>query len=272
MKASLVSMLVVTSVIKRLALDEMYDIELLFTPDEEIGSPISHAIIQERTKDAVGVFNMEPARPSGAIVTARKGSAHMRFDIDGKASHSGLAIEEGISAIDELAYKIIKIKELMDLDKGLTVNIGTVQGGTTNNTVAPNAMGTIHSGYRRIKDYENLKEQIQNIVNQSFVEGTKSRVEIGAMILPMEKTVKGKQMYEIVKESANLLGIPITETETKGAADAGFAASLGVPTICGMGPVGGKWHSTEEYLELDSFIPRMQLLAVSIILYSRFAK
>ncbi|MBY0221615.1 M20 family metallopeptidase [Sporosarcina aquimarina] len=269
MKGSLVSMIMAASAVKTFAMDEMCDIELLFTPEEEIGSPISCTVIEQQTKNALGVFNMEPARPDGSIVTARKGSAHMQVRIEGKAAHSGLAIEEGISAIDELAHKIINIKELMNLEEGITVNVGTVQGGVANNTVAPQAKGTIHTGFWRMKDFEQLKKDVQSIVDNSYVEGTKAVLTLGAGILPMEKNKESQKMYEVVKEAADLVAIPITETATKGAADAGFSSTIGVPTICGMGPVGGKWHSEEEYLVLGSFVPRMQLLAVSMVLYSR---
>ncbi|MEK4426880.1 M20 family metallopeptidase [Solibacillus sp. FSL K6-1523] len=269
MKGSLVSMIIAAAAVKEYAGAHMCDIELVFTPDEEIGSPISKSVIQERTRDALGVFNMEAARPDGSVVTARKGSAHMRFDIEGKASHSGVAIEDGISAIDELAHKVLKIKSLMDNEKGVTVNIGTVTGGTANNTVAPNATGTVHVGFWRLKDYEELTGKVQEIVDESYVEGTHATLTLGAGILPMERTENVQKIYDVVKDAANFLNLPITETETKGAADAGFAASLGVPTICGMGPVGGKWHSKDEYLVLDTLIPRMQLLAISMVLYSK---
>ncbi|WJY26378.1 M20 family metallopeptidase [Sporosarcina trichiuri] len=269
MKGSLVSMIVTAAAVSMFASTDICDLELLFTPDEEIGSPVSEAVIQERAADAAGVFNMEPARPDGSVVTSRKGSAHLIINVTGKAAHSGSAIEQGISAIDELAHKIIAIKQLMDLEKGVTVNIGTIEGGIANNTVAPTAHCTIHTGFWRVCEFEQLKSAIQAIADHSYIEGTVSVLTVGSGILPMEESEQSRKLFDIVKLAGEQVAVPVKGTATKGAADAGFAAALGVPTICGMGPVGGNWHSESEYLILDSLVPRMQLTAVSLLLYCR---
>ncbi|OKL37870.1 M20 family metallopeptidase [Domibacillus mangrovi] len=269
MKAGLVTMINAAVALREFANGEMCDIELLFTPDEEIGSPISRDVIKERSKNALAVFNLEAGRPDGSVVTARKGSAHMKIEIEGKAAHSGAFIEDGISANDELALKMIKIKQLMDVEKGITVNIGKVEGGISNNVVSPHASATIHSGFWTEEDFNELYRGIESIVSTSYIEGTKSKLSGGISMLPMEKHEGVSRIYKIVQTAAKELNLPITEQRTKGAADAGFAASLGIPTICGMGPVGGKWHAVDEYLEQDTFLPRMKLLANSILLFVR---
>ena len=271
MKAGLVSMIYAAIALREFAHNELCDIELLFTPEEEIGSPISRAVIEERAKDALAVFNLESARPDGSVVTARKGSAHLKIEIEGKAAHSGAFIEDGISANDELAIKMNKIKQLMDDDVGTTINFGKIEGGISNNVVSPHATATIHIGFWRKEDFDGLYSQIQWIVDTSYVKGTKSTLSGGIGILPMEKHEGVSKLYEIVQKAAEGLNIPITEQKTKGAADAGFSASLGIPTICGMGPVGGKWHAVDEYLEVDTFLPRMKLLANSIVLTAQDA-
>src|SRR5690625_7944583 len=97
--------------------DDRYDIEILYTPDEEIGSPISKDIIAETSRDALAVFVLETARPDGSIVISRKGSAHLKINIKGKEAHSGAFIEDGISANEELVKKMIVIKKLSDIKK-----------------------------------------------------------------------------------------------------------------------------------------------------------
>ncbi|MFJ7936702.1 M20 family metallopeptidase [Sporosarcina sp. NPDC096371] len=269
MKSGLVSMIHAAVAVREFAQDELCDIEILFTPEEEIGSPISRAVIEERAKDALAVFNLEAARPDGSVVTARKGSAHLKIEIEGKAAHSGAFIEDGISANDELALKMNKIKQLMDLEAGVTINFGKIEGGISNNVVSPHATATIHIGFWRREDFEGLYSQIQWIVDTSFVPGTKSTLSGGIGILPMEKHEGVTKLYETVQYAAKGLALPITEQRTKGAADAGFTASLGIPTICGMGAVGGKWHAVDEYMELDTFLPRMKLLANSIVIVAQ---
>jgi glutamate carboxypeptidase len=265
MKAGLVSMIMAASAIHKSGMP-ICDIEILITPDEEYGSPISRSVIEERSKDAVAVFNLESGRPDGSVVTARRGSAHFKFEIKGRASHSGVAIEAGISAIEEAACKIMDLRALNNPSNQISLNVGTINGGTNSNVVAESATGTIHVGYATDEDFTVLTEKIKSIINKSYVRGTKSILTGGEGILPMEKTVGGKQLYKIVKEAAELHGINLTEIEERGAADAGFVASLGVPVICGMGPIGGKWHSVGEYMEIDSFIPRIKMLATSIVL------
>lgn len=265
MKAGLVSILYAAAALKNSGLD-LPDIEILYTPDEEIGSPTSRAVIEERARDAMAVFNLESGRADGSVVTARKGSAHLSFEIEGKASHSGLFIEEGISANDELALKMVELRKLMDMERGITVNVGTINGGINTNVVSPHASATLHVGFWTIEDYEETEEKIKQIINSSYISETKAKLHGGISFQPMEKHEGVAAMYDLVKMAGEGVGIDVTEEATKGAADAGFPASLGIPTICGMGPVGGKWHSKDEYMEIDSYIPRIQLLANSIVL------
>lgn len=267
MKSGLITMVQVASTLKKIAKDEICDIQLLFTPDEELGSPISKKVITELAKDASAVFNLEPGRPDGSIVTARKGSAHLRIDIEGKAAHSGAFIENGISANDELAQKMIHIKKLMNIETGVTINFGKINGGIGNNVVSPFAYTTIHLAFWKLKDYEETYDAIEKIVNTSFIDGTISKLSGDISMLPMEKNEGVMKLFEIVKNAARHLDIYISEQTTKGASDSGFTAALGVPTICGMGPIGGNWHADNEYMELNSLIPRTKLLASSILLF-----
>lgn len=267
MKSGLVTMIEAVIALKALANDEICDIELLFTPDEEIGSPHSRAVIQELATDALAVFNLEPGRPDGSIVTARKGSAHLTIHVEGKAAHSGAFIEKGISANDELALKMVEIKKLMDIEKGITVNFGKIEGGIGNNVVSPSATATIHLAFWTVEQYDQTVKQIQKIVDQSFVSGSKSTLSGNIGMLPMEKHAGVQLLLEAVQQAGEKIGYKVTEQRTKGAADAGFTASLGIPTICGMGPVGGNWHGIDEYMEVDTFGPRTLLLAMSILQY-----
>lgn len=260
---------IVTSILAAIALKKLEinqgEIEILITPDEEIGSPSSRKVIEDHAKEAVAVFNLEPGRPDGSIVTTRRGSAHLAFEITGVAAHSGTEIEKGISAIEELGHKIIALQQLTNIEQGVTVNVGMVQGGENTNVVAPGAFGRVHIGFQTIEQFDEVMEKAKTIFVNSKVEGTSGELKGHVSFLPMVKSEGVEEMYNIVKRHADELNIAITEHYARGAADAGFPASLGVPTICGMGPVGGYWHNENEYMEMDSFIPRTQLLAQSIV-------
>lgn len=263
MKASLVQMLLLIEHFHHHT-NLAHTLQFIFTPDEEVGSPLSGAFIQQAVKGAKCVLNMEPARPDGSVVIARKGSAHLEVTVTGKAAHSGLAIHEGVSAIDELVHLMSAMKALMNDEKGVTINIGKIEGGVANNTVAPHARCTVHIGYWKQADFLQVLHTIQQLTEQPLIPGAVSQVQQTSGILPMERSVKSNRLLRIVEEAAAELNLSLTATETMGAADAGFAASVGVATICGMGPIGGKWHAEEEYMERDSLFPRFQLSRLTI--------
>ncbi len=152
----------------------------LFTADEEIGSPSSRALIQQEARKAALVLNAEPGRPENAVVTGRKGGVFMRFEVTGKAAHAGANFEQGASAIAEIAHKIVALQALTDLQKGVTVNVGVVQGGQTINTIAPSARGQVEVRYVKPDDRASTLAKIEAIMAQSTVPGTSGTFEVYA--------------------------------------------------------------------------------------------
>ena len=237
----------------------------LFTSDEEIGSPFSRPIIEAEARRARAVFNAEPGRPGNGVVTGRKGGVFMRMEITGKAAHSGANFKEGVSAIEELAHKIIAIHALTDLERGTTLNVGTVTGGQTVNTVAPSAGAEIDLRFITPVDCDAAMAQIERIVATSTIKGTSATLTVAGKFMPLVETPAAKAMYDHYAACADELGTPIRGEFTGGCADSGFAAEVGAPTICAIGPVGGKAHTPDEYLEVDSMVPRARMLALAIM-------
>jgi glutamate carboxypeptidase len=237
----------------------------LFTGDEEIGSPFSRAVIERYARGARTVFNSEPGRASGAVVTGRKGGVFMRFEITGKAAHSGANFEQGISAIGELAHKTLALHALTDVAKGITLNVGVVAGGQTVNTVAPSARGEVDLRFITSADRAAAMAKVEAIMAKSYVPGTRTKLEITGEFLPLVETSDGKRLYAHYAACARELGREVPAEFTGGCADSGFAAATGVPTICGVGPIGGRAHSPDEYMEIDSLVPRAQALALAIM-------
>lgn len=236
----------------------------LFTGDEEIGSPEGRAVIEAEGRMARAVFNAEPGRPSGNVVTARKGGVFMVMAIEGKAAHSGGNFEAGISAIEELARKIIAIHALTDLKAGVTLNVGLVRGGQSVNTVAPFAEGEIDLRYVEPAQRDDIVAKIEAIVRTANVPGTRATLAIKGEFLPVNPTAASAALFETYVGAAADAGLKVAGEFSGGCADSGFTAAVGAPTICGVGPVGGKAHSPEEYLEIDSMVPRAQALARAI--------
>ena len=237
----------------------------LFTADEEIGSPSSRALIEAEAKRAKAVFNAEPGRPSGAVITSRKGGVFMRVRVAGKAAHSGANFEQGISAIEELARKIIAWHALTDVARGITVNVGLINGGQTVNTVAPSAEADIDLRFPTRADRDLTMARIQSIADTPYVPGTTAKLEIFGEFLPLNETPESERLYRHYAACAEAVGLNVETESTGGCADSGFAASVGAPTLCATGPIGGKAHTPDEYLELDSMVPRAQALALSIL-------
>ena len=136
MKAGIVMNAFILAAVARHS-DGLPEVHGLFTCDEEIGSPLSKDVIEPYARRVGFVFNAEPGRPSGNVVTGRRGGVFLNMDIQGKAAHSGANFADGISAISELAHKIVALDELTDIDKGITLNVGLVSGGQSVNTSAP---------------------------------------------------------------------------------------------------------------------------------------
>jgi glutamate carboxypeptidase len=237
----------------------------LFTGDEEIGSPEGRAVIEAEARRARVVFNSEPGRVSGNVVTGRKGGVFMAFRVTGKAAHSGGAFTDGISAIEELARKIQAIHALTDLERGITLNVGLVRGGQSVNTVAPWAEGEIDLRYIDPADRDEVMARITAVIEQSYVPGTKTELTIKGEFLPLVQTAAARRLFELYVTSAADSGFKTDGEFAGGCADSGFTAGVGTPTICAVGPVGGKAHSPDEFLQIDSLVPRAQACARAIL-------
>ena len=237
----------------------------LFTGDEEIGSPEGREVIESVAREARAVFNSEPGRPSGGIVTGRKGGVFSFFEIEGKAAHSGGNFESGISAIEELARKVQALHAITDLKRGITVNVGLVSGGQSVNTVAPYATGQIDLRYVERPDRDEAMGRIHEIVGRSFVPGTRAKLAIRGEFLPLTQNPSSARLFEGYREAAADSGLDIRGEFSGGCADSGFTAAVGAPTLCAVGPIGGKAHSPDEYLEIGSMVPRAQALARAIL-------
>ena len=237
----------------------------LFTGDEEIGSPFSRPLIEAEARRARAVFNAEPGRPNGGVVTGRKGGIFMRLDVTGKAAHAGNDRADGISAIEEIARKVIELHRLTDRERGVSCNVGTVEGGEVVNMVAPSATAALDFRYIRPADRDAGMAAIERIVAHSHLAGASARLEITAEFKPLVASEESKNLYALYAGCARDLGQAVREEFAGGCADSGFAASVGAPTICGVGPIGGRAHSPDEYLDVDTIVPRAQALALAVM-------
>jgi glutamate carboxypeptidase len=268
MKAGLVMNSFLLAAFQRLSYLEQ-PLVALYTSDEEAGSAASRGVIEEEARNAMLVLNAEPGRVSGNLVSERKGGSFLRFRIKGKSAHAGVDFAAGASAISELAHKIVALDAITDIGRGVTLNVGLVSGGQSVNTTAPYAEGSIDLRYDTLGDRKNALDRIEGIVARNWIAGASASLEITGEFLPLLATPESTGMLERYRAAARDLGFDIGAERTGGCADSGFAASVGAATLCGTGPVGGKAHTADEYVELDTLVSRAQAAALMIIRLGR---
>lgn len=237
----------------------------LFTSDEEIASPVSRPVIESTARGCRAVYNAEPGRPSGNVCNARKGGIFASLRIEGRAAHAGSAWAEGRSAVLELAHKTIALSALSDPARGITVNVGVVRGGQSVNTVAPWAEAEIDLRYVALADRDPLLASVEAIVARSTVPDTRAAFAIQGEFLPLEPSAASDRLLAIYREAARAVGFAVEGEFSGGCADSGFTAAIGVPTLCSTGPVGGKGHTPDEYMEVATLVPRARALARAIL-------
>lgn len=264
MKASLVTLLYSIKALIQSGSTAYQNIQIILNSDEEIGSITSRPIIEAYAKNKDYALVMEPARKNGALVTRRRGSYRFKISVQGEAAHSGIEPENGVSAIVDLAEKIIKLHDLSDHSAGISVNVGLIEGGSSVNMIAPEATAKMDVRIKNMKQATMIKKEIEAICAKSHVPGTSTTLEGGMSRPPMVKSEDTHELFETIQTEGKNIGLDLKDTATGGGSDASFISTLGIPTIDGMGPVGGNAHSEDEYLDLPSLTERTHLLARTI--------
>jgi glutamate carboxypeptidase len=236
---------------------------LLLSGDEETGSRHSRELIEEIARECRAVFVLEPAQgPQGAYKTARKGVGQFRLEITGVPSHSGVDFGAGHSAVRELAWQIEQVSALTELERGTTLNVGVVGGGTQSNVVAAAAWADIDVRVKTVADAEAVSRGLKALKTRDA--GCALRLTGGLNRPPMERTSGTAELFAQAKTLAAELGFALEEAATGGGSDGNFTSALGVPTLDGMGAVGEGAHAENESIRIDSLPQRTALLAAMI--------
>jgi len=229
-------------------------IAIVLNSDEESGSPDSVNIQRSLAAECRYAMIFEGARKEGRFVSQRKGIAKYRIDIEGVASHSGTAPRLGASAIVELANWIVKIDKMKNYDKGTTINVGLIKGGTALNVVAPSASAMVEVRYIQQREYERVRRLIYKLIERPFVDGTHGKVTEISHYQPLTETPETKAMLEKLED------LHIVCILAGGTSDANRIASTGIPILDGCGPEGGFPHNTGEFLRISSVEERFEMI------------
>lgn len=232
----------------------------LYASDEEVGSDASRRAVEREARRSAAVLVLEPAAgPAGALKTARKGVAEYELIVHGRAAHAGLDPEKGVSATLELAYQVPRLVALADPRRGLSVNVGVIEGGTRTNVVAAEARAAIDVRSTRPADLERLERRLRAL--RPVLPGARLTLRRRSVRPPLERTRGVARLFQQAQRVGRELGLALSETSVGGGSDGNFTAALGVPTLDGLGGVGAHAHSSQEYVVVSSLAERAALLA-----------
>jgi glutamate carboxypeptidase len=233
---------------------------LQINSDEEVGSDSSRGFTEDAARASAAVLVLEPGTGlHGALKTARKGVGHFDLKVNGIAAHAGVDPRKGASAIVELAKQLIRIGELNDFDRGVTVNPGVIAGGTRSNVTAAEARAEIDFRAPTMRDAVKLEKKIRSL--KPFDKRCSLSVEGGLNRPPMERSAGVRKLYALAEKLAKEIGVKLEESSTGGGSDGNFTAAVGAPTLDGLGAVGEGAHATHESLLVDRIADRTALMA-----------
>ncbi len=231
----------------------------LWTSDEEIGSESSRKLLEAEARRSDAVFVLEPSfGPRGLLKTARKGVGIAELAVHGRASHAGLAPQEGINAIHELARQLACIEKWNDLRRGVTINAGIVEGGSRTNVIPERARAALDLRALRVPDMRSLERRLHSL--RAIHRGARLEITGGFDRPPLERKMSAA-LFARAKSLAGQMGLSVGECTVGGGSDGNFTAAIGVPTLDGLGAVGDGAHSANEHILIHTMAARAALLA-----------
>jgi glutamate carboxypeptidase len=230
---------------------------VLATCDEETGADHSLGLIEETVTGAHAVLVPEPPLPGGGAKTSRKGVGWYRLTVTGRAAHAGVAPEDGVNALVELAHQILAVRQLADPDTGTTVTIGHAGGGTAPNVVPAEAWAAVDLRFRTGDEGTRVDAALRAL--RPTLDGAAITVSGGINRPPMERTPGIARLYDRARALANQDGWDLAEGDSGGASDGSLAAALGVPVLDGIGPAGAGAHAAHEHVFVEDLPRRVGL-------------
>ena len=229
--------------------------------DEEISSRYSRPWVEALARKSRYAFVFESARPGGGIVVQRKGVAKYALRFAGRAAHAGEEPEKGVSAIGELGHWIVKLHALDDPARGTTVNVGVVSGGTGPNVVAERAEAMIDIRFTDEAEFQRVETAIEALAAAPVLPGAAVDVERLGQRPPWNPDKRTRALQDVFEAVGREVDVEFSWIRSGAASDANTVASQGTTVIDSAGPVGGRLHSDEEYLEVGSIEAKIRLIA-----------
>src|SRR6266852_3703896 len=259
MKAGIVQALFALQALRQAGIPLLKRLVFLWTSDEEIGSESSRKIFETEARRSDAVFVLEPSfGPRGLLKTARKGVGEAELIVRGRASHAGLAPQEGINAIHELARQLARIEGWNDSQRGVTINAGVIEGGTRTNVIPEHARAVLDLRALRVSDMQSLERRLHAL--RPLQRGARLEITGGFARPPLERKMSAA-LFTRAKSLARQIHLRLGECTVGGGSDGNFTAALGIPTLDGLGAVGDGAHSSHEHVLINNMPARSALLA-----------
>lgn len=262
MKGGLVAGLFALRALDAFGLLQGLPVAFIFNSDEEIGSHESAALIKQEAKKSLFALVFECSGMDGGTVTGRKGKRTYGLSFSGRAGHAGNLTGPKPSAILELAQKTLALEALNDPARGVTVNVGRIEGGTGPNTIPGWATAQVDTRYATQADGDALHKAVQGLCAKCGVKGTSCETHVISARPAMEQTPANRELLSIAKAQGELLDAPVVEEFRGGVSDANLISHAGVPVLDGLGPAGEFDHSHDEYMLISSLAERAALTAL----------
>jgi glutamate carboxypeptidase len=259
MKAGIIQALFALEALQMANVNTSKQIVFLWTSDEEIGSESSRALIETEARRSEAVFVLEPSfGPRGLLKTARKGVGQAELVVHGRSSHAGLAPEEGINAVYELAAQLTRLERWNDHRRGVSINADIVEGGTRANVIAEHARAIVDLRALRSADMRRIERRLHAL--RPVHKGARLKVTGGFDRPPLERK-RCAALFARAKSLAKQMHLSLGECTAGGGSDGNFTGALGVPTLDGLGAVGDGAHSDYEHILVRTMPARAALLA-----------
>jgi glutamate carboxypeptidase len=263
MKAGLTQIVYSLKAVKELKIPLEVTPVILINSDEEIGSKESTPIIKKLAKIANRAYVLEPPLGlEGKLKTARKGIGRFTISVKGRAAHAGLDPAKGVNAIVELSHQIQRLYEMNDLDRGISINIGLIEGGISPNVIAPVSKAVVDVRVLTNEDGNYITEKIHGL--KPYLSDVELLIEGGIGRPPMEKTPANRKLWQIAESQGRLLGLNLKEATAGGGSD-GNTTSLFTATLDGLGTPGDGAHAPHEYIKRNKLLERTALLTLLLM-------
>jgi glutamate carboxypeptidase len=259
MKAGIGLGMLATRALMELAAPDAARVTMLWTTDEETGSASPRAWIEAEARHSNAVLVLEPALAGGALKTARKGIGQYELTVHGVSAHAGVDPTKGVNAIRELAHQVLAMDAIRDHDRGISVNVGIISGGTRSNVVPDFATAAVDVRSETMADAEAIDRAMRALAART--PGARLEVSGGFNRPPMERSPGVVQLFETARACAAEIGVALGEGATGGGSDGNFTAALGVPTLDGLGAVGDGAHALHEHVDLAQLPERAAIIA-----------